>query len=96
LEVLQHFAPPVVRELVAAGETAAWATYGAGMQVIALAEVTRLNKLTVTELKGLQTIHCVSVRHTVQRYETKIKLAELTGRGLSELVKPTQSKSCAA
>lgn len=94
-EALQYFSPPGMRQLLALGETATWATYGAGMQVVAVAEVARLNSLTVEQLRGLHNIHCLFERHTFERYQAKRKLAELTGRGLSELVTPLQSQACA-
>ena len=93
-EALQFFAPPGMRHVLALGETAAWATYGVGMQVVAVAEVARLNKLTDKELKAIQNIHCLFETHTLERYNAKLKLAMLTYRDTSELTKPTQSKAC--
>ena len=94
LEALKFFLPPGTREVVSMAEMAAWATYGAGMQTVALVEVKRLNELTNKELLALQEIHCISERHILARYEAKAKLAALLNQNVSDVVKPVLSKSC--
>lgn len=94
LETLKYFLPPGPREIVSLAEVSAWATYGAGMQVVAVVEVERLNELTDKELLALQKIHCVSERHILARYEAKVKLAALLNQNDADLVKPVTSRSC--
>lgn len=93
-ETLQMVVPPGMRQVLVLGETAAWATYSIGMQTVAVVEVQRLNKLTTKELAALHNIQCLFENHVLERYHAKVKLAELTGRGPSELSKPVQSNSC--
>ena len=96
LELIKLFGGDAIEKYLpglAIGELAVWSTYSAAAQSVAVIEVSRLNRMTDRQLKGLASIRCVTERHMAERYGWLVKMAEFRGTS-APTPAPAQSAAC--